>query len=99
MKVRITNNDKIIAMNDSDRLDFEMDMKKIENQIPIKAKMKLGAWLLVEGKDGDGTKFLYIVGLPKKADAPITGKDELLSKGKEMINSMKGKFKKGGVKK
>lgn len=99
MKVRITNNDKIIAINDSDRLDFEMDMKNPENQLPIRANMRLGAWLLVEGTDGDGTKFLYIVGLPKKADAPITGKDELLSKGKEMLNSMKGKFKKGGVKK
>lgn len=98
MKLKITNNDRIVAMNDRDSLQFEMDMKRIENGVPIKARVKLGAWLLVEGTDGDGTKFNYILGFPKKSEAPIVGRDELLAKGKEMIDGIKNRFGKGGGK-
>lgn len=98
MNIKITNSDKIIALNDEKNLNFEMQMKRVDNGMFMNASIKLGAWCLVEGTDGDGTKFYYIVGFPKKSEAPIVGKDELLAKGKEIINNVKNKFKKGGAK-
>ena len=76
------NYDKIIAMNASDRLDFEMDMRRLENDVPgapIKARVKVAAWCLVEGTDADGKKFNYIVGFPKKSEASVIDKGGLLS--------------------